>query len=76
LTGEPQSCSISGFKEFGEGVGEGGKGASQTRILCYRPLASPKILRFSHYPFRLLNWRTWYMKASRRVRVWVCSWPS
>ena len=25
---------------------------------------------------RPLNWRTWYMKASRRVRVWVCSWPS
>jgi len=31
---------------------------------------------FSRYPFRDLNWRTWYMKASRRVRVWVCSWPS
>jgi hypothetical protein len=28
------------------------------------------------YPFLALNWRTWYMKASSRVRVWVCSWPS
>ena len=55
------------LKGIGGGVWGEGKGP--------RPLALfPKF--FFAYLRRSANWRTWYMKASSRVRVWLCSWPS
>ncbi len=47
------------------------KARADTQVRPYvRRLGEHKVRPYFR---RSANWRTWYMKASRRVRVWVCS---